>query len=377
MEEVALIAAVLFVGVLPMIGIGYVAYRSFAAPQAAKRRAVAELRNYHHPTLVLEPSPSSDEVGVLSGEVRGYSVRITPDEENKIWIELASDPGLQLLIAGSLDRSEEDHFDFGDPRLDGVFTSRRAADGQRRKLLDDAGAMAALRAFVQEWGRKLRFFSLSGQQLIASPIEGYRKHSHFITPAQIEGLLPALLDLAQGLDRARLGTVPLDEKAARCTSFMEPLAHALGSNVVQDGDRIVVRGRINDRSCLAFIFPAGMEAVFLSATLPTSSGGYVIKHGPATQSSDQPLADDVHVGFDGKDAALAALGSFTPEERDALLAFMRSVPVDELNVTGKRFVATLRLPVAQLDAAQLPDYLRQHVTMADVFEIANARGAQG
>lgn len=155
-----------------------------------------------------------------------------------------------------------------------------------------------------------------------------------------------------------------DEQEAHCVELM---ADALAGTVQQHPERIQVDGTVAGRKARVILY-RGLGALSFVVKLHRSVGRFTIEYGPCEQSSQHPLTDDVRVGWDGRDAALALLAEFSGDEMTQLVTLVREAMVGQLEFLETTMAATFRVPVQHLDRRSVPEYFNQLVAILSIVE---------
>jgi hypothetical protein len=156
---------------------------------------------------------TADALGTYTGSVDGHRIAIKPDETSLEVFLKGSLPGFHLMVPfGRLQRSlaplwrkmgalrEQDvEFSFGDGRLDKTILIRQA-DRSVAVALISGPARRAIETFLESHLSRLSSLTISSTSIRCCTVVGSTKKIYSITPDQVRGLLPDMMDLARTLE---------------------------------------------------------------------------------------------------------------------------------------------------------------------------------
>lgn len=148
--------------------------------------------------LTYRPSPYQSGVGTLSGEYRGFSVIVDPDEQRRIRLRFEGSPKVDLRNYEKEGRPPHDmRMVFSrDKKFDAFFKTRWAGEAERARLeaLERPGELLAPFRLVRE------LKELNVTAVGVSCVFDYGSPP-FIPRDVIEHLLPAMVELARVFER--------------------------------------------------------------------------------------------------------------------------------------------------------------------------------
>jgi hypothetical protein len=156
---------------------------------------------------------TDDALGTYRGTVDGHRIAIKPDETSIEVFLQGSPASFNLMVPyGRLQRSlaplwrmmgalrEQDvEFSFGDGRLDRTILIRQADRSVAEKLISGP-ARRAIETFLERHLSRLSSLTVSSNSIRCRTVVGSTKRIYSITPDQVRGLLPDMMDLARTLE---------------------------------------------------------------------------------------------------------------------------------------------------------------------------------
>ncbi len=184
----------------------------FMAMKALRRRAGRDQARLDYPELAqrlgLTHRPPRDpaEIGQLTGQLRGFSVVVDPDEERRLIVRFRGNPSVDLrnYVTGRR-LSALPYYDHDDPRVNRFFTTRHASADIAERL-DSADLFALTQPFIRSFPGSLKQVNITEHGLTCSFDFG---NPHHIPARAVEQLLPVLLDWAELIE----GTLPARDTA--------------------------------------------------------------------------------------------------------------------------------------------------------------------
>lgn len=206
METVLAISAIVLVIGAIALGTWWSIARSHRNFEALKAQWPVHARQLE---LAWLPSPAADRLGRAWGVVHGREVLVTPDEPDKLVVQLRCPLPFRLTHGPtSGGPSPGPEFHLGRPALDAYFEGRVALAVGFDTLLQCPGVLAALERFVGGHGASLIFLRVGETRISCSPLRGSLAARNwegdgaldYIAPGQVDALLPDLIRLADVLE---------------------------------------------------------------------------------------------------------------------------------------------------------------------------------
>ncbi len=137
------------------------------------------------------------QIGQLAGTYESHEVRILPDEQARIEVqlnvpervELSTLPFHRKIPPSGMKQVESRYSSFNR-----FFKTRYAAPGLARQLAESESLAEFLEVFQEKWGRQLEYLTLSDTTLTASLRYGWQS---YIPGDVVKTLLPDLIELAE------------------------------------------------------------------------------------------------------------------------------------------------------------------------------------
>jgi len=177
----------------------------YMAMKALRRRAGRDQARLDYPALaerlgLTHRAPRHPaEIGQLTGQLRGFSVVVDPDEERRLIVRFRGSPAVDLRSYSVGRRlSALPYFDHGDPRVNRFFSTRHASPAIAERLAP-ADLFALTRPFTDSFPGSVKQVNITEHGLTCSLDFG---NPHHIPARAVELLLPVLLDWAELIEGA-------------------------------------------------------------------------------------------------------------------------------------------------------------------------------
>jgi hypothetical protein len=175
-------------------------YLAIRRKRSQRSQAIADFPVFAQAEGLQHQQRRAGEIGVLTGQYRGFELRVDPDEGAKIWVRFANHPKLELRSFKFFKRQPVGMVplltEFGE--FEGYFVERFASEGINEALLErEADDLDQIVQSLKASPQRILALSVSAEG-IECRLEAERVS--YIAKATLEYLLPQLVRLAKVLD---------------------------------------------------------------------------------------------------------------------------------------------------------------------------------
>ncbi len=158
--------------------------------------------------LSFRPSGLPGRAGELNGVVEGQRVLVRPDKP-ALYVEFRSSiEGLALSTASPRTHTGAP-FHSGHRAFDRLFRTRAAPHPVARRLAGNTSFCEAAVAFHRKWRRHIARVDMDRAQLcVILRRRGLLRNLAYVTPAEVEGMLPEMLHVVRLLEASTAAAAP-------------------------------------------------------------------------------------------------------------------------------------------------------------------------